>query len=311
MQRGRVVEYHREYCWVELEPDGREVVARPRARLELEVQEYARQIALGDNVEVDEPETGAFVIERIAPRETWLLRHNALSYRAKPQCVVANADQLAVVAAAVPRVNLSLVDRYFIAAIQGGLAPLLVVNKIDLAPELREDPLAQCYHHQGYPVLYTSAETGEGLESLAGQLSGKLTAFCGHSGVGKSSLLAKLTGQAIATGRVNVLTNRGRQTTTSARLYHLPNGGMVVDTPGVREFGLAHLDWTDVHEYFADIAALTQGCAYRNCLHKSEPGCRVREALAAGLLAQERLDSYIRLREECEKPEWKQRAGLP
>lgn len=296
---------------MELEPDGREVVAKPRARLELEEQAYARQIALGDSVEVDEPEPGSSVIERILPRQTWLLRRNALSYRTKPQCVVANADQLAVVAAATPRVSFGLIDRYFIAAIQGGLTPLLVVNKIDLAPELRDHPLANCYRDQGIQVCYTSAATGEGLEDLAPHLGGKLTAFCGHSGVGKSSLLARLTGRPITTGAVNQLTSRGRQTTTSARLYHLPQGGMVVDTPGVREFGLAHLDWTDVHEYFADIAALTQDCAFRNCLHKSEPGCRVREAVAQGRLAQERLDGYIRLREESERPEWKQRSGLP
>jgi ribosome biogenesis GTPase / thiamine phosphate phosphatase len=307
---GMVVEYHREYCTVEME-DGREVIAKPRARLELDSREFARQIALGDTVEVSEPEPGSFAIERIGLRETWLLRHNALSYRVKPQCVVVNADQLAVVTAPEPGISLNLVDRYFIAAIQGGLSPLLIVNKADLRPDVQSSPDLLCYRGIGYRVVFTSARTGQGLDGLLPMLADKLTAFCGHSGVGKSSILTKLTGREITTGALSAAHGKGRQTTTTARIYHLPGGGRVLDTPGIREFGLAHLDWTDVHEYFSDIASHATGCGFRDCLHKSEPGCKVREAAAAGLISPGRLESYIKLREESDRPEWKQKAGLP
>lgn len=298
-----MVEYHREYCWVELE-DGREVVAKPRGRLELDAQAFARQLTVGDTVSVVEAEPGSFAIEQLHERETWLLRKNLGSYRRKPQCIVANADQLAVVVAPQPELNLNIADRYFLAAIMGGLTPLLIVNKLDLRPGLAELPDTRCYRELGYDVHFTVAPEGQGIDALRPALAGKLTAFCGHSGVGKSTLLRQLTGRDdIAIGDVNLATSKGRQTTTTSRIYHLPSGGTVVDTPGVREFGLHELDWTEVQDYFADINSLAQACGYRDCLHLSEPDCRVREAVSGGKLSRARLDSYIKLRQEAREQE--------
>ncbi len=298
-----VVEYHREYCWVEL-GDGRVVIAKPRARLELAAQPFARQLTVGDNVKVSESEDGHSTIEEIIPRETWLLRKNLVSYRNRPQCIVANADQLAVVIAPLPELNLNIVDRYFLAAIMGGLTPLLIVNKIDVNPAVENSPEAECYRGLGYEVFYTSAKSGQGIDALRPILAGKLSAFCGHSGVGKSTLLRRLTGRDdIAIGVVNTLTQKGRQTTTSSRIYDLPSGGKVVDTPGIKEFGLHELDWTEVQDFFADINALAQHCGYRDCMHSSEPSCRVREAVAAEQLSAARLESYTRLRNEAREQE--------
>ncbi len=284
---------------------GQEVVAKPRARLELDVQAFARQISIGDEVMVDEPSEGSFAIEEILPRETWLLRRNLGSFKNKPQCIVANADQLAVVVATKPDLRVQVVDRYFLAAIQGGLKPLLVVNKIDLDPDCRENLSLRNYQDLGYRVLYTSCASGEGIEELRSALAGQLTAFCGHSGVGKSSLLRQLCAREdINVGNVNIATNKGRQTTTTSRLYALPGGGDVVDTPGVREFGIHEMEWTEIHEYFADISALSRGCSFQDCLHKNEPGCAVKAALAEGRLSPERLDSYIKLQEEADIRHW-------
>lgn len=313
MHDGMVVKYHREYCWVEL-AGGREVIAKPRSRLELDVERelkdfekegrivFAQQLAVGDKVRVDEPEPGSFTIEEVLPRETWLLRRSLGRYKRKAQCMVANADQLALVVAPNPDIRTAVIDRAFIAAIQGGLEPLLVVNKIDLDPALTGDVLIHNYLEQGYSVFFTEATSGRGLDELSGVLHGNLTVFAGHSGVGKSTILSALTGAEIKTAEVRERDRKGRQTTVTARMYHLPGGtGSVVDTPGVREFGLAHLDWTDVHEYFSTIAELTQQCAFRDCMHESEPDCAVRAAIELGGLSPERLRSYKLLRKEADQ----------
>jgi ribosome biogenesis GTPase len=317
---GVVVEYHREHCWVELQPGQAgsapvEVIAKPRGRLALVARErehrareareleriVARQVAVGDRVHLAEPEPGYYVIEELLERETWLIRRSLGSYRRKPQCVVANADQLAIVIAPSPDVRLNVVDRYMLAAIQGGLEPLIVVNKIDLDQGLPDAVEFRHYRDRGHQVFFTAAKYRLGLEALLPALAGKFTAFCGHSGVGKSTVLSRLAGVDIATAEVKRGTLKGRQMTSTARLYHLPGGGEVVDTPGVREFGLAHLTWLDVHDYFSDIAVLTTQCAYRDCSHAVEPGCKVREAVEQGRLAAGRVASYIKLREECDQ----------
>jgi ribosome biogenesis GTPase / thiamine phosphate phosphatase len=319
MPDGVVVEYHREYCWVELSPEGeaaaREVIAKPRGRLELVFRKrertlrdahdleriVAQQIAVGDCVTLSEPEPDYFVIEAVHERETWLLRKNYSRYSSRPQCVVANADQLAVVIAPNPSIKLNVVDRYFLAAIQGGLEPLLIVNKIDLDPALPESVAIRNYRELGYRVFFMAAKLEQGLAELIPQLEGKLTAFCGHSGVGKSTILQRLTGMDIAIAEVTRRRQQGRQTTTTSRLYHVPNGGEVLDTPGIREFVMAHLTWLDVHDYFADIARLTMRCAFRDCTHTVEPECAVRAAVEQKQLSAARLDSYSKLCEEVQE----------
>lgn len=319
MALGTVVQYSREFCWVRLD-DGPEVLAKPRGRLEVELKQrehvyeegrqlerlVARSVAVGDRVQLEKSGDEQYVIVDIEPRETWLLRKTPGRYHRRPQCVVANADQLAVVAAPNPEVRPAAVDRWFIAALQGGVDPLLVVNKIDLDPTLPERVDLRNYRELGYRVFFTQATDGTGLEALADALRDKLTVFSGHSGVGKSSLLTWLTGQEIATAEVRPRDQKGRQTTVSARMYPLKGiPGWVVDTPGVREFGLVHFDWLDVHDYFSDIATLATGCAFRDCHHHGEPDCAVRDAVEQGRLARGRLDSYQKLRAESEEPHWK------
>ena len=316
MLQGTVVEYHREYCWVRLEDGGKEVVAKPRSRLEF-VQQYderdfdrdgkprfSQQLAVGDHVIVDEPSTGHFVIEEILPRLTWLMRKGTKRYRRKPQLVVANADQLAVVIAADAELNLNVVDRYFLAAIQGGLTPMLVVNKYDLNPEIEDSLELREYADRLCSPIYVSALTAYGLSDLLLELEHGITVFCGHSGVGKSTLLSAIMDVELETAEVNPKTGKGRQTTVTSRMYETIAGSLVVDTPGIRVFGLAHLTWLDVHEYFSKIAALAQGCAFRNCLHLHEEGCAVKNAVANGRLSQRRLDSYIKLRGEADEKYW-------
>ena len=312
MRTGTVVEYHREFCWILPDDGGAEIVARPRGRMELVwkppanprpgYQELAHKLAPGDRVRFNEPESEHYKIEEVLERETWLIRKSLGRFRRKPQVVVANADNLVVVLAPNPFIRLSTADRYFLAAIQGGLRPILVVNKIDLDPGLPGRADIQVYRDKGYSVFFTQALEGSGLEELRNEISGEFSAFCGHSGVGKSTILAELTGQVITTGEVKKKSMKGRQTTVTARAYQLPGGGMVLDTPGVREFGLTQQTWTEVHEYFEDIARIATDCRFRDCMHHAEKssGCAVQQAIADGRLAEERLKSYQKLRQEAE-----------
>jgi ribosome biogenesis GTPase len=312
MPIGTVVEYHREYCWIHPDEGGTELIARPRGRMELiwkppanpqpGYQQLAHKFAPGDRVVYVEPETKHYLIEEVLERETWLIRKSLGKFNRKPQVVVANADCLVVVMAPNPVIRLSTVDRYFLAAIQGGLQPILVVNKIDLDPGLPDRADIRVYRERGYKVFFTQATDGTGLEALKAEITGKFSAFCGHSGVGKSTILTQLTGQHIAVGEVKKKSLKGRQTTVTARVYALPGGGMVLDTPGVREFGLTRQTWTEVHEYFSDIAELSMQCRYRDCMHDggSKSGCAIQQAIDEERLAAERLKSYQKLRREAE-----------
>jgi ribosome biogenesis GTPase len=316
MLTGTVVEFSGDYCYVAL-PSSEVVLARKRGRVEREQRKKIRiaieqrewekviagQEAVGDKVRLGLAGAGQYVIEEVLERETWLLRRSGSSmgrYWRRPQCVVANADQLSVVVAPNPVIRPNVIDRYFLGAIQGGLKPLLVVNKIDLDTSLPSNIELNNYRDLGYPVFFTQANAGIGLDALGPILAGKFTTFCGHSGVGKSTILSALTGLDIAVAEVHAKSLKGRQTTAAAKVYNLPGEGQVVDTPGVREFGLIHLSWLDVHEYFTDIAEYAGQCAFRDCTHTHEPDCVVQQAIAEGRLGKARLDSYVKLRQEAE-----------
>jgi ribosome biogenesis GTPase len=311
MNSGMIVEYHSESCTVSLDSNGSEVIAVPSSKFTAKAQKvkqrrkegglqvFAQQLTIGDHVELLQKEDGHYFIENCLPRQTWLARKGVERYLHEHQLVVANADQLAVVVAPNPRIKPALIDRYFLAGIQGGLRLLLVVNKLDLDPALEQSGEVRLYQELGYEVCFTSATEGTGLEELKSKLGEGFTVFCGQSGVGKSSLLTRLTGIELTIRHTKRRKQTGRYTTETSRAYPLPGGGYVVDTPGIRVFGLSYLTWLDVHEYFADIAELAEGCKYADCLHESEPSCAVRAAVENGVLPGFRLDSYIRLRKEC------------
>lgn len=317
MESGVIIEYHREQYSVLLDRDGTEIIAQPRiwealeekrrkSELSLEGQVVlAQQIAVGDRVLVSRADQEHFMIEDIEPRRTILVRKGIYNYVYQHQLVVANADQLAVVVSPNPRIKTAVIDRYMLAGINGGLQPLLVVNKVDTDDSLRESLELRNYSQFGYPVHFISARRGDGMDDLADALKGKFTAFCGQSGVGKSTILSALTGVHIATGQTKRRMGTGRQTTVSSRLYALPGGGQVVDTPGIRVFGLAGLTQDDVREYFSDVTELARDCAYSDCTHSHEPDCRVKAACEAGEIPRNRVESYQKLLNEADQRERK------
>ena len=243
----------------------------------------------GDIVEIS-VEHGKGMVERILPRKNSFIRP-----------AVANIEMLIVFAANVnPVTEPFLIDR--VAAIAGDqeVQVVLCVNKCDLDPAV---DLVRIYEHAGFPVIRASAETGEGVEELRQLIRGKLTAFTGNSGVGKSSMLNRLCPElALPTGEVSEKLGRGRHTTRHVELYRLEEDTYVADTPGFSSFDTDQMDVIlkeNLQYAFPDFASYIGNCQFHDCSHRAEPGCAVTAALAAGEIEPTRYDSYLRLYEKA------------
>lgn len=267
------------------------VVTATRAR---ELRDQA--IVTGDLVDVVGDTTGdegtLARIVRIRERET-LLRRSADDTDAVERIIVANADQLLiVVAAANPEPRPRLVDRYLVAAYDAGIAPLMVITKTDLADP---EPFLALFEGLGIPV-FRSAEGHFPIDELSPVLAGHRTVAVGHSGVGKSTLVnALVTGTDRATGIVNAVTGRGRHTSSSTVSLRVPTGGWIIDTPGVRSFGLGHVNPDNIARSFADLGRIVAECP-RGCTHlEGAPDCALDDAIEAGTASAARVDSLRRL----------------
>ncbi len=252
----------------------------------------------GDEVIWQEIDATHGVILTLLPRRTILKRPSA---NGQEKLIAANIDQIVVVCAPVPELNTRLIDRYLVAAELLSITPIIVVNKHDL---LRQEELAtvtqqlQCYVEANYEVIYTSAQAHYHLDALTLSLQGLCSIFVGQSGVGKSTLLNEILGEQIAsTGEVSTATNKGRHTTTAAHLYHLPDGGDIIDSPGVREFGLGDITESQLVQGFREFNQYLGNCQFRDCTHRSERGCAIRRAVDADKISQARYESYLKLRE--------------
>ena len=235
-------------------------------------------------------------IEEVLPRRTVLSRTDPGNPHLE-RVIAANIDVVVnVVSLKSPPLRPGLIDRYLIATNKSGAAALICVNKIDLLESSNElDPIRP-YQDMGLAVVLCSATTGEGTDQLRESLRAKLCVFAGHSGVGKSSLLNALDpGLDLTTGEVSSGNERGTHTTTSSALYHLPNGGIVIDTPGVREFGLWGISADDLRHYYREFEACS--CAFSDCSHTHEPGCEVKAAVDSGEIAAARYQGYLRILE--------------
>lgn len=230
----------------------------------------------------------------VAPRRTTLSRGDPANPN-RERVIAANIDILVIVAAITdPPFRPSLVDRYLVAAARGGIQPILCLTKVDLSSDTSA---ADVYRDAGVPVVHCSIKNGTGIDELRGLLAGSLAVFAGHSGVGKSSLLNAVAREDRArTGKVSDASGKGRHTTTSSKLHELPNGARIIDTPGIREFGLGAVTPDELHGAFPEIAACQ--CKFRDCQHKAEPGCGVLAAVEAGEIAKARYASYVRIAAE-------------
>ena len=246
----------------------------------------------GDRVEwrLHTPREG--LIERILPRDNTLVRTD---YRHRERPLAANLDRLVAVCAAQPEPDIRLLDRYLVLAHSLGVEPVLVINKSDLGAPVPEHTLIGP-RATGCAVHTVSANSGAGLEALRAALSSGTSLLAGQSGVGKSSLINALVPDRNArTQAISEASGQGRHTTTETTLYGLPDGGALIDSPGVRILRLAHLDRATLEGGFAEIAPLAEQCTFRDCEHEGEPGCAVRAAVERGEVAPHRLEGLREL----------------
>jgi len=290
--------------WVVRIADGSEHDAMLRGRLK---QSAALKLAVGDEVSVAPAEKGGgdlWTIEQIAPRRSVLARR-APGGRVGERVVAANVDQVVVVfAVRHPDPHRRMIDRCLTIAEGNGLRAELVINKIDLVDRESAEASLHDYAAAGYRIHFTSARTGVGLEALRESLAGRTSALAGPSGVGKSSLMNALyPGLDLRVGAISPSVDKGRHTTVGAWMHPLPDGGYVVDTPGLREVGLWGLPSEHLDACFPEIRPYLGSCQFRDCAHIAEPGCRVREAVESGHVSRERYDSYLKLRAEIAETE--------
>jgi ribosome biogenesis GTPase len=294
-EQGLVVEVSSGLCRVEV--DGRTMVCAIRGSLSAEETGYTNVVAVGDQVLVSEDENDRGIVQAVLPRHGVLARPDVFHNHLK-QVIVANVDQLLIVASwRDPKFWPELIDRYLIAAQRNGLTPILCVNKVDLAGDIATCRTeAQPYVDLGYRILFTSAITGEGIGRLKNALCGQVTVLAGMSGVGKSTLLnAVQPGLQLRTGDVSDWSHTGRHTTSQVHLIQLELGGYVVDTPGIREFGLSGLRQEDLIQHYPELAAFEGQCRFADCSHTHEPGCAVQAAVRGGHISRMRLKNFQRI----------------
>jgi len=236
------------------------------------------------------------VVVAALPRESELSRPNPYN-EIKP--VAANIDFIVLVVAVEPEAHANLIDRYLVAAENCQIEPVILLNKTDLITDKNREELEALlapYDALGYQTRTLSIKNDEGLEELKAMLNDRISVFVGQSGVGKSSMIQTLLPEEeIRVGALSQASKKGRHTTTTARLYHFPSGGDLIDSPGIREFGLWHMEPDDILYGFRELRDFAGLCRFRDCQHEKEPGCALREGVEEGKISAARFASYKRI----------------
>lgn len=273
---------------------GNQVLIQDRhgERLRAVPRQHLPALASGDRIRFETADTGLAFISDVAPRHGILLRQS----KNQEKLVAVNIDKVLITCAAKPALKTGLIDRYLVACELAGLSSVIVFNKIDLLDAAQLQAVRHTltiYADIGYPVVYVSAKTGEGIDVLYALLQDSTSVLVGHSAVGKSSLIKALVpGTSPRIGQISQATNKGRHTTTHTELYQLDETGVIIDSPGIREFGLKSVDAQQLAQGFREFMPYIEHCKFRNCTHTSEPDCAIIQAVTDGKIAASRLDSY-------------------
>jgi ribosome biogenesis GTPase / thiamine phosphate phosphatase len=286
---GRVLRVHGLASIVET-ADGRHYRCGVRRVLRSLLTDERSVVATGDRVWILPGSGDEGTIERVEPRHGLLTRAS----RGREHVLVANVDQLVIVmAVAEPALKPHLIDRYLVSAEQGGIQPLLCLNKVDLIDPALLQPLVGAYSKIGITAILTSATSGAGLDALCEHMPGRQTVFAGQSGVGKSSLLNAIQpGLGLAVSEVSEVNDKGKHTTTTAQLLKLDMGGWVVDTPGIRQFQLWDVLPEELEGFLPEFRPYVPLCAFADCTHRHEERCAVKRAVQVGQISERRYVSY-------------------
>ncbi len=280
--------------------------ARMKGVMKIDDITSTNPVAVGDEVEfeIENENDNTAMIDEIHERNNYINRQSPRN-KYQHHIVAANLDQSMLVATLKePKTSQGFIDRFLVASEMYHVKPFIVFNKSDLykAKEIAKyEQWKEMYEAVGYKVFLVSAEKREGVEAVLEMLKDKTTLISGHSGVGKSSFLnVVFPDKELKTQEVSGWSGKGQHTTTFAEMYDLPFGGRIIDTPGMREFGLVDIDKQEVSHYFPEMRDRLKDCQFNNCLHFNEPGCAVKEAVANGEIHEDRFVSYVNIMESIE-----------
>ena len=287
--------------WYDVLHDGAMLRCRIRGKLRLKGVRSTNPVVVGDEA-VCEADGGDCVIVDIVPRRNYVIRR-ASNLSKESHIIAANVDQaLLMVTLRSPETPKEFADRFLVTCEAYKVPAAILLSKVDLQDAEAVTEFRAVYEGAGYRVLEVSAKEGRGVEEVRELLAGRTTLVSGNSGVGKSTLIQTIDPSLdIRTGEISDSHHKGRHTTTFSTMYPLAEGGAVIDTPGIKGFGLLDIDDAELWHYFPEMMRVAPGCRFYNCTHTHEPGCAVTEAVKAGEIAWPRYESYLKIRDEDEK----------
>ncbi len=292
--------------WYTVLTDGGEQLQCPlKGNFRIKGIRNTNPVAVGDKVILNvDKEKSTVVISEILPRKNYIIR-KATKLSKRSHIIASNIDQaLLIITLELPRTSFGFIDRFLITAEAYHIPVKIIINKMDIYLEPTMELLEQyisIYKGAGYEILGVSAKTGENISGLINVMKDKVSLFAGHSGVGKSTLINRVQpGLDIKTKPLSVVHLKGLHTTTFAEMHQLDFGGFIIDTPGIKEFGLIDFDPSEIAERYPEMRAIMHNCKYHNCTHIHEPGCAVKEAVDNGEISEIRYYHYLRIVENEE-----------
>lgn len=281
--------------------DGSVIACRLRGQFRIHGIKITNPVVVGDFVEFEMESDGSGIITKIEDRKNYIERKSTNLSKIS-HVIASNIDRVfLVVTLKEPRTSLGFIDRFLVSAESFRIPVCLVFNKMDLySPEEKElvEDLSLLYKSIGYDILHTSTITGEGIDTMRDMLAGKVSLFSGHSGTGKSALIKSLDPSLeLKIGEISKQHLKGKHTTTFAEMFPIADGFMM-DTPGIKEFGLIRYSTEEVQDYFPEIRAYHNQCKFDNCIHLHEPGCAVQKAVEEGFICETRYLNYVAIIED-------------